>query len=744
MENKIKEMEKIIEEKDKKIEKFSKLIKTKDEKIEEINNNIINLNKEFNKKLEKKDEELKRIKNEMELKKEEYENKIKQNILKQFKEKDSQLNMKEEKEINKRNIKILEKEKEINKAGHILEEKKKLDANERKQLENSIIENKRKNQSINEFVEKNKNLEKGNENIKLNNLNLNKEIVSIEKNNRNLMDEYEKIKQNYQNLMKENENIKQNYQNLMNENEKIKQNYQNLMNENEKIKQNYQNLIKDNENIKQKDENLINEIENIKQNNQNLINEKELIKNKNEQLKNEYEKMKQKNKIFKKEIKDLKEKINQNQRKFNEISSNIKENKIHKNLSRSVIGQNQLDFDEINKKNIGRNNSMSSRENKDPIKLYDYPTLIGLNNLGATCFMNSTLQCLSQTKALANYFLRESSENKIFYNNIAKTSPNELQLSPVFYDLIKNLWSQKGIKSFSPDNFMDRVEKMNSIFKTGQAGDSKDFIIFILEQLHKELKEPVKSIKNNINIIRQLDQYDKNNAFQFFFQEFKKECSVISDIFFGFSETTNICINCKNNYSIMGLNNPICYNYQIFNCLIFPLEEIKKIKNNSNQQFNYGNYIMNQNNSVSIYDCFCYYQKSELFTGQNMNFCNKCRQLNNSIYTSQIFVSPNVLVLILNRGKGNIYNVKLNFLETIDITEFILQKEKPQITYNLYGVITHIGESGPNAHFIASCKSPVDNNWYKYNDAIVSPIKNIKKEVIDFGTPYILFYQKNK
>ena len=96
----------------------------------------------------------------------------------------------------------------------------------------------------------------------------------------------------------------------------------------------------------------------------------------------------------------------------------------------------------------------------------------------------------------------------------------------------------------------------------------------------------------------------------------------------------------------------------------------------------------------------------------------------------------------MNRGKGNIYDVKLIFSETIDITEYVLQKDKPQITYNLYGVITHIGQSGPNAHFIASCKSPIDNKWYRYNDAFVNPINDIQKEIFDFGTPYILFYQK--
>ena len=192
---------------------------------------------------------------------------------------------------------------------------------------------------------------------------------------------------------------------------------------------------------------------------------------------------------------------------------------------------------------------------------------------------------------------------------------------------------------------------------------------------------------------------------------------------------------------MQGLSPPIIYNYQIFNCLIFPLEEVKNMKNNNLMQNN--NYLqMNPNNIVTIYDCFFYNQKTELFTGENQNYCNLCKQLCDSLYTSKIYVSPNVLVLILNRGKGNIYNVKLDFTEKIDITDYVLQKESPKIIYTLYGVITHIGQSGPSAHFIASCRSPVDFKWYKYNDAFVTEITNFQKEVIEFGTPYILFYQK--
>ena len=358
--------------------------------------------------------------------------------------------------------------------------------------------------------------------------------------------------------------------------------------------------------------------------------------------------------------------------------------------------------------------------------------------------MNSTLQCLSQTKDLSKYFLDKKNEKNIMQNNIFLNNKNELQLSPIYLELIKQLWERKSKKSFSPYNFMNTIEKMNSLFKQGQAGDSKDFIIYILEQLHKELKKSV--IKKNNDKNNTPNQYDKNRAFNCFFNSFQEECSIISDLFFGIIETTNVCLNCKNFYNSQGQNNPVCYNYQIFNCLIFPLEEVKKFKNNAMKtQFN--NFMpmiqTNQNNSVSIYECFYYNQKTERFNGENQNYCNLCKQLSDSLYTSQIFSSPNILILILNRGKGNIYKVKLDFDEIIDISQFVLTKEKPQITYTLFGVITHIGQSGPNAHFVASCKN-TDNKWYRFNDAIVNPITNLQKEVFEFETPYILFYQKNQ
>ena len=147
----------------------------------------------------------------------------------------------------------------------------------------------------------------------------------------------------------------------------------------------------------------------------------------------------------------------------------------------------------------------------------------------------------------------------------------------------------------------------------------------------------------------------------------------------------------------------------------------------------------NKNNKVSINECFIYLNKSETFIGENRYYCNICKSVSDSVYSSKILIAPNILILILHRGKDIINDVKLEFNETIDITQFVSKRDKPQLIFNLYGVITYIDKR----HFIASCKSSLNNKWYRFNDDNISPISSIQKEVIEFGIPYILFYQRN-
>ena len=298
---------------------------------------------------------------------------------------------------------------------------------------------------------------------------------------------------------------------------------------------------------------------------------------------------------------------------------------------------------------------------------------------------------------------------------------------------------------YAPYEFMKKVEQMNPLFKLGYGGDSKDFIIFILEQLHIELKSAKKSI-DDVLIDEPLNQYNKKSSFYAFTKYFQSELSIISDLFFGVNETTNICLLCQNWNNSKGKQEPICYNYGIFNVLIFPLEEVKKMEENGiifkNMQTTQFPNKIDKIDKISIYDCFLWNQKSNLLCGENQNYCNICKKLYDTIYTSIIFTPPNIIIIILNRGKNNIYNHQIDIEETIDIAPFVLAKDKDKLIYNLYGVVTLLGESGPNGHFIASCKNHINNKWYRFDDALINEIKDIQKEVFDFGTPYILFYEK--
>ena len=658
----------------------------------------------------------------------------------------------------------------------------------KEQIENELKE---KDINLNKQIEINKQIENELKSIKEKNNMFDMEKYNTEEKNKEILmlnQKYKELEKNNQIIIREKDSkikdLESDYYKVQNELEKIR----NLLNATEielnNMNKKYEEIQKKNNNEMQKINDLFNdrdnslkmkEKENIELKNKMAKILKELnireqkitiiekekvnISNENNELKKKFDTIKKRYEeqmAINNDLMKMKQNTNQNQINFNNNNNqNINNNisNINNNLQSSQYGTqiiNNIINDNRNNNNQNPTNIKQlppvSVVNKplDPLDLYDRPPKIGLTNIGATCFMNSTLQCLSQTRVLTNYFLNEKNKDKIINNNIANNNKNEPQLSPAYSELISKLWDKNSSRDYSPYHFMAIIEKMNPLFKKGQAGDSKDFIIYILEQFHKELKKSIKPLltpnnSNNTNNTN-LNQYDKSNAFNHFFDDFQKECSIISDLFFGFNETTNECLYCKQYFNSQGKNNPICYNYGIFNCLIFPLQEVYNMKINFMQNNNFMN--MYQNNRVSIYECFFYNQKTEHFTGDNRNYCNICKQTYDSNYTSRIFSSPNILVLILNRGKDNVYNVKIDFSEQIDITQFVLARDNPQMIYNLYGVITHIGQSGPNAHFVASCKSPIDNKWYRYNDAIVNPINNIQNDVIDFGTPYILFYEK--
>ena len=167
------------------------------------------------------------------------------------------------------------------------------------------------------------------------------------------------------------------------------------------------------------------------------------------------------------------------------------------------------------------------------------------------------------------------------------------------------------------------------------------------------------------------------------------------------------------------------------------MEEVRKFKYQNNQ-FNNLNFIDYEDNEVNIYDCFDYYQKIDII---NAMYCNSCHLTIDFEMSTYLVTGPNILIIILNRGKRIEFNVKNNFVEYLNLDKYIEYKHTG-VNYKLIGVITHIEESGIGGNFIAYCLDPLTNKWDKYNDAIMIEVINFKSEVIDFAMPYVLFYQK--
>ena len=303
--------------------------------------------------------------------------------------------------------------------------------------------------------------------------------------------------------------------------------------------------------------------------------------------------------------------------------------------------------------------------------------------------------------------------------DIVRNDIYKQKLCSSFKLLMEKLWpdNYNNITKtyYAPHDFKTKISTMNSLFEGVQANDSKDLVNFIIMTLHEELNKA-----KNGKIISSgfQDQRNQMQMFNSFIQSFRAtNQSIISDLFYA-----------------------VTYNYQTYFFLVFPLEEVRKFKFSNMNQFNNFNNMFS-NNEVNIYDCFNYDKKITYMTGNNAMYCNFCRNTSNSSMCTVLTTGPEILIIILNRGQGIQFKVKINFVEYLNLSNYI-QFPNTGFNYELIGVITHLGEHGMGGHFIAYCKSPFTKTWFQYNDASVNPVKNFQNDVINYAMPYLLFYQK--
>ena len=408
-------------------------------------------------------------------------------------------------------------------------------------------------------------------------------------------------------------------------------------------------------------------------------------------------------------INNYKQQINQLNLTINQMKNNVNQ----KNLLNEERIKNQKEINKLQSEIIKLQQKIKDLESglKEPT------ILIGLNNIGATCYMNATLQCLSNTQKLTKYFLNKYIEK---HDNI---------MANEYYKLLIHLWDIKNNNSsYSPNSFKEVLSKENPLFAGIAANDSKDLINFLLERFHQELNESNQSNINN-NMLQD-DQSNEQVMLKLFLQDFKEKFnSPISHLFYGVMETKSQCHGCQ----------IIKYNFQVYSFIEFPLQEVNKYCYNNGKRPLYNN--DGTNPDVDLYECFEYYGKVDLMNGENQMYCNICKKLCDSFYSTTIYSTPNYLIINLNRGKGAVYECKVNFPEQLNLFNFVSYKIGITV-FELYAVICHLGPSSMGGHFVAYCRNRIDNKWYLYNDGMVS--KCTQTYQYQNGMPYILFYRTLK
>lgn len=359
-----------------------------------------------------------------------------------------------------------------------------------------------------------------------------------------------------------------------------------------------------------------------------------------------------------------------------------------------------------NEQNNGSNINEGFNFNQNPV---------GLDNIFLTCYMNSALQSLVHVPKLSDYFL----QNRNNFNYQSQI------LSSAYLKIVENLLRKtndsQNIISYSPKEFYS-IASENPLFQS--AGDSIDMINYYLQNIHEELNFGVNG--NNLKrfiINTNLDNIKIKALNNSLINFTSKNQSIITNLFYFIEKSKLVCCN---NFCRMT-----SYSFQVIYYLIFPLEEIRKIKSQM-----LGIY----QNSVNLMDGFDNYKKQSLMTGENKICCSYCGMRTEAYQSSSLYSLPEILIINLNRGQGNMFDVSVEIPNEINLTNQVESNIDNNSKFKLICIITHLGPSGTSGHFIAFCLIQDNNKWYKFNDSIVT--ESNFTEATKTGDTYVLFYQR--
>ena len=319
----------------------------------------------------------------------------------------------------------------------------------------------------------------------------------------------------------------------------------------------------------------------------------------------------------------------------------------------------------------------------------DKSFLVGLNNISSPAYLNAIIQNLINIDILTRYLLNENNF-KFINNNI-----NIFQFTCFYLELLKIMCCDKEIKFYDLKDFNEIIYLIDSKFKFNKECTPGDLIKFILQKMHNEFYQLIISSVYNVNNIL-------NN-------------NIIANYFVCLKSEKTECQNCKN--AIINNKNS------------FLLEFNLDIINNDEQN-------IQNSKEISLYDCFNNFIKPLFYKSDNEIICKNCKNKANSKFQNEIYFLPYILIIAINKENNNHI---FSFPEILDLNKYITNispnnnKVNLKDKFELIGIISNNSDN-PKKYY-AFCKNRILNDWYKYDDLIISNCQNkindILKENID-------------
>ena len=417
--------------------------------------------------------------------------------------------------------------------------------------------------------------------------------------------------------------------------------------------------------------------------------------------------------------------IQENNRTINYSQNSLKE-------IISIVGynyhENNNSNEDIEMLDLSRNSSQKTDENiieinnelqNDEIDIFSqnlildnskiYNSLIGLENLSETCYINSALQIIIHCKSFINKIraiyiksnIKDKSITNSFINLCNSLIDYENKEKKSYYGYTSSL------DSICPYDFLINFFGKHKDYEIGQQ-DSIEFLRILLDDISKEI-----NIKKNISPYKELTTKGKSKEEQCKeFHNFHKsrENSIIADIFYNQIISIFFC-SCG------------CESYSFQKLLDIPLLLPSK----------------KHKISVSLSTLINEYFKEEVSAWNSK--CEVCKKPNLiHIKKTKCCILNKIVIFSLQRF-DKVFSIKNDMIvifdEKIDLKEYCdVDLYKENTKYRLFGTINHFGSIN-SGHYYSYIR--IGEDWYKFND---SKVQKIFKMDYNNTSVCALFYEK--